>query len=155
VPAINVLLDFRFDTSGFFTNHPDRIATIRAAAADVGARFSDTLAAIPFPGTPGDVWKAHFKRPSGVGQDEEVTNLLVPANSIVGFAGARELRGEPERASSALDVVGSAAWNELVRGRGQANSFGPAATDYSPWGGSISYDLLRDWHFGIDPPGNP
>jgi len=36
VPTINVLYDFRFDTSGFFTNHPDRIATIRAAAADVG-----------------------------------------------------------------------------------------------------------------------
>ena len=36
VPTVNVLFDFRFDTSGFFTNHPDRIATIRAAAADVG-----------------------------------------------------------------------------------------------------------------------
>jgi hypothetical protein len=155
VPTINVLFDFRFDTAGFFTNHPDRIATIRAAAADVGARFSDTLAAIPFPTTPGDFWKAQFKRPSGVGQDEEITNLLVPANTIVVFVGARELLGEPELASSALEVIGSANWNTLVRGRGQANSFGPGtATDYSPWGGSITYDLINNWHFGIDPPGN-
>src|SRR5262249_42928525 len=93
VPTINVLFDFRFDTAGFFNNHPDRIAPIRAAAADIGARFSDTLATIPFPTTPGDFWRAKFQRPSGVGQDEEVTNLLVPANTIVVFVGARELLG--------------------------------------------------------------
>src|SRR6187402_3505811 len=91
-PTVNILFDFRFETSGFFTNHPDRIAVIRAAAADIGARFSDTLDAIPFPSAPGDFWKAKFERPSGLGgQDTEIINLLVPANSIVVFVGARDL----------------------------------------------------------------
>ncbi|MBN9519980.1 FG-GAP repeat protein, partial [bacterium] len=155
VPTINVLFDFRFDTAGFFTNHPDRIATLRAAAADVGARFSDALAAIPFPSTPGDSWTAKFDRPGGVGQAEQVTNLLVPANTIVVFVGARDLIGELPLESSDRTVTGSFAWNDLVLGRGQANSYGPAATDFSPWGGSITYDLINNWHFGLEPPGNP
>jgi hypothetical protein len=152
-PTINVLFDFRFDDAGFFTNHPDRIATIRAAAADVGVRFSDTLAAIPFPSTPGDSWKAEFDHPSRISSPEEVTNLLVPANTIVVFVGARDLVGNLTQESSDREVTGSVAWNDLGRGRGQASSFGPAATDYSPWGGSITYDLIANWHFGIDPPG--
>lgn len=153
-PTINVLYDFRFDTAGFFTNHPDRIATIRAAAAELGGQFADTLTAIPFPTTPGEFWKAQFERPSGVGQDEEITNLLVPSNSIVVFVGARDLFGEPVEASSGRDVFGSPAWNDLVRGRGQANSYGAGtATDYSPWGGSITFDLFNNWHYGLEPPG--
>ncbi len=155
VPTINVLFDFRFDTAGFFTNHPDRIATIRAAAADVGARFSDTLTAIPFPSAPGDAWTAKFDRPGGVGQAEQVTNLLVPANTIVVFVGARDLIGELTLESSDRQVTGSFAWNDLVLGRGQASSYGAAATDFSPWGGSITYDLINNWHFGLEPPGNP
>ena len=82
-----------------------------------------------------------------------MTNLLVPTNTIVVFVGARDLLGEPTRASSGRDVVGSATWLDTVFGRGQANSFGAAATDFSPWGGSITYDFINNWHFGIDPPG--
>lgn len=152
-PTISVLFDFRFDTAGFFTNHPDRIATIRAAAADVGARFSDTLTAIPYPSAPGDFWKAKFDRPGGVGQAEEVTNLLVPANTIVVFVGARDLIGEFTLESSDREAGGSPTWYDKVFGRGQANSYGSAATDFSPWGGSITYDLIANWHYGIDPPG--
>ena len=104
---------------------------------------------------PGTVWKAKFNRPSGVGQPEEVINLLVPANTIVVFVGARELFGDPIETSSSREYFGSVEWGDLVLGRGQADSYGPAATDFSPWGGSISYDLIANWHFGIDPPGNP
>ena len=154
-PSINILFDFRFDDTGFFTAHPERITTLRAAAADVGNRFSDELAAIPFPSAPGNAWKAKFDRPSGVGQPEEVVNLLVPANTVVVFVGARELIGERTVESSSREVAGNFDWNDLVLSRGQAGSYGPAATDFSPWGGSISYDRLADWHFGIDPPGNP
>jgi hypothetical protein len=154
VPAINVLFDFRFDDTNFFTGHLDRIATIQAAAADVGARFTDTLNAIPFPTAPGDSWKAKFDRPSGL-TTEEVANLIVPANTVVVFVGARELLGEPTRASSDREATGTPVWFDKVFGRGQANSYGTAATDFSPWGGSITYDLINNWHFGIDPPGNP
>lgn len=153
-PAINVLFDFRFDDSGFFTNHPDRIATIRAAATDVGNRFSDTLAAIPFPANPAtNFWKAQFDHPSRINSPEEITNLLVPANSIVVFVGARDLVGPLTVESSNRAVFGNFDWNNLVIGRGQANSYGPQATDFSPWGGSITYDLIANWHFGLEPPG--
>ncbi len=153
-PTINFLFDFRFDGIGFFTNHPERIATLVAAAEDVGSRFSDNLSAIPFPTSLGDFWKAKFDRPGGVGQPEEITNLPVPANTVIVFVGARELLGEKTLESSSREVFGTAAWNELVLGRGQPDSFGPAATDFSPWGGSITFDSIANWHFGIDPPGN-
>lgn len=151
-PTINVLFDFRFD-NGFFINNPDRIATIRAAAADLGERFADTLEAIPFPTTPTDYWKAKFDRPGGVGQPEEVENMFVPENTIVVFVGARELIGNFTLESSDREAGGSPEWYDQVYGRGQANSYGPGATDFSPWGGSITYDSIANWHFGIDPPG--
>jgi hypothetical protein len=155
VPAINILFDFRFDDLGFFTDNPDRITTLRAAAAEVGALFTDELSSIPFPSSPNDSWVAVFDRPGGVGQEEKVVNLLVPENSIVVFVGARELFGDKTEESSGREVYGSAEWTDIVLGRGQENSFGLEATDYSPWGGSITYDLIADWHFGLEPPGNP
>lgn len=155
VPTINFLFDFRFDDAGFFTSHTDRIATIRAAAADVGARFSDTLAAVPYPTAPGDFWKAKFDHPSRISSPEEVVNPLVPANTVVVFVGARELIGPLTLESSGREAGGSPTWYDAVFGRGQPNSYGTAATDFSPWGGSITYDLIADWHSGTDLPGNP
>src|SRR5918995_5948611 len=113
-PSISVLFDFRFDDTGFFTDNPERITTIRAAAKDVGDRFADELATIPFPSVAGDSWKAKFNRPSGVGQEEEVINLLVPANTIVVFVGARELFGDPIETSSSREYFGSVEWGDLV-----------------------------------------
>jgi hypothetical protein len=149
VPSINVLFDFRYDT-GFFTNHPDRITTIRAAAADVGSRFTDTLAAITYPTTPGDFWEAKFDRPGGVGQPEEIQNLLVPANTIVVFVGSRGLSGTQTVESSDRAVSGGFDFSNLVLGRGQPSSYSAGATDFSPWGGSITFDSLTNWHFGLD-----
>ncbi|MFO0852484.1 MAG: VCBS repeat-containing protein [Gemmataceae bacterium] len=155
--GLRFVFDYRFDDTGFFTDHPDRIAVLNQAAADVASRFTDELTAIPYPTTPGDFWKARFRRPSGAGQDEEVLNLLVPANAMVVFVGARNTGLGDDGlidASSWVDVSGSADWINTVRGRGQTNAFGSAATDVGPWGGSIAFDQFDDWHFGIDPPGN-
>jgi hypothetical protein len=156
VPArLNVVFDFRFDDTEFFTDHPDRINVLRAAASDIADRFDIDLNAIPFP-TPGNSWKAKFDRPSGVGQDEEVINLFVPENSVVVFVGARELVGNDLiQVSSDREVFGSAEWNDTVLGRGRPSAFGPAATAFSPWGGSIAFDQFNNWHFGLEPPGNP
>src|SRR6476620_4753281 len=90
VTPVKFLFDFGFDI-GFFTNHPDRIAVLKAAATDVAARFTDTLTAIPYPSNPPEHWIAEFDRPSGTGSAEEITNLLVPADTIIVFVGAREL----------------------------------------------------------------
>src|SRR6187399_2426218 len=109
-PAVKFLFNFGFD-QGFFTNNPDRINTVRAAAADLSSRFTDTLAAIPFPATPGDHWTAEFDRPGGVGQAESVENLLVPADTIIVYAGARELVGDRFLTSTGQQVFGSADWN--------------------------------------------
>ncbi|HET6572263.1 MAG TPA: VCBS repeat-containing protein, partial [Fimbriiglobus sp.] len=114
------------------------------------------LTAIPFPSVLTNSWKAQFNRPSGVGQDEEVVNLIVPANSVYVFVGSRDVGvNEFFAVSSRLEVTGDADWNTLVRGRGQPDSFGPAATDVGPWGGSIAFETFADWHFGLQPPGNP
>src|SRR5262245_16959497 len=81
---LNVIFDFRYDDTGFFTDNPERIATLNAAAIDIGNRVTDTLAAIPFP-TAGNTWNAVFDNPSSVlniGDPEQIQlpNLLVPGN---------------------------------------------------------------------------
>jgi hypothetical protein len=114
-PAVNILFDFRYDTSEFFTDHPDRVTVLRTAAADVASKFTDTLAAIPFPAA-GDSWRAQFDRPSGLGEFVEITNLPVPANAVVVFVGARDLPGtELVRPTADREASGTAQWQELAR----------------------------------------
>src|SRR5262245_26931009 len=125
VPALQVLFDFRFDDTGFFTEHIDRVNVLRLAASDVTSQLRDELAAIPFP-TAGNSWKARFDRPSGVGQAEEITNLPVPANAIIVFVGARDVGiddGGLIDASTGREATGSADWQQAVGGRGQSNAF--------------------------------
>lgn len=147
------LFDYRFDDFGFFDNF-DRRTLLQQAADDLAANFTDTLAAIPSPSAPGDSWRGIFDRPGGFGQEEEAVNATIAEDTILVYAGARDFLFDWVETSSDREVFGSVAWQETILGRGQSNSFGPTATDFSPWGGSITFDLFADWHFGIDPPGN-
>ena len=154
---LRVQFDFRFDDTGFFRNNPERIAVLQAAADNVVARFEDDLSPIPLPyPNGGNSWKAQFIHPSDIAEhQEEITNLVVPADTIIIFVGAHDMLGDGLlKVSSERVATGSQEWINLVYGRLQPNSFGPTATDFSPWGGSLAFDLINNWHFGMDLPGN-
>src|SRR5439155_11843345 len=91
VPAVTILLDYSFDSSGFF-NDPTRRAILQQAVNEVGSHLNAALTAIT-PGG-GNSFTASFFNPAN-GQQAQVANLSVPANAIVVYVGGRAMsRGE-------------------------------------------------------------
>ena len=136
-PAITINLDYRFDSAGFF-NDPARQATLQLAADTLGSRLNDSLTAIVPSG--GNTWQAQFTDP-GTGVQASIPNLVVPANTVTIFVGARHLPsgGElGEGGPGGFSANGSQDWLATVVARGQTGALGPDGeqTDFGPWGGS-------------------
>ncbi len=148
--GVTVQLDYRYD-NGFFTNpaqYPQAIAA-KAALENAAACYSmylDHLSAIQ-PG--GDnTWSARFYSPSD-GIWTALSGLVVPADTIVLFVGARNLGpgGLGTGGPGVLSVSGTSAWRDTVWYRGQAGASASQPTDFGPWGGSITFGQSISWHF--------
>jgi hypothetical protein len=118
---------------------------VEQAAADVGRLFGDALEAIA-PGG-GQSWTARFTDP-GTGLSASLDDLFVPADSIVVFAGARDLGGTTlgRSAPGTASTIGAAGWSANVQLRGQVGAGAPVPTDFGPWGGWLSFDADTPWH---------
>lgn len=139
-PALTIQLDYSFDTSGFF-NDPARRRVLEAAVNEVAARIDSSLGAI-LP-SPGNSWTASFIHPS-TGQMQTITNLVVPADTLIVFVGARDLPGVEAGTGGfgGWSATGSSTWLSEIstRGTGQA----------MPWGGSLAFDNRgTDWSFSL------
>ena len=148
---ITVQFDYTYDT-GFFTDHPERQATLQFAA-DSLTRFLDNLDAITPSG--GNTWKAQIARPD-TGALLYVPNPAVPADTLIVYVGARDMsdalgKGGP----GGYTASGSPAWLNTVSTRGEANATCLLPTDQGKWGGHITFDAAPDWdwYFGLDPAG--
>src|SRR5262245_1973450 len=86
-PSVTIQIDYRFDTLGFF-NAPNRRAVLQLAADTLGSQLQDHLEAI----TPGgeNNWSASFRHPA-TGAPVELANLAVPEDTLIVFAGGRNL----------------------------------------------------------------
>jgi hypothetical protein len=138
VPALNIIFDYSFDTAGFFSD-PGRRAILQQAANDIAGHIDTSLAPIA-PGG-GNYWNATFFNPAD-GQQASVSNLYVPADTIVVYAGGRAFSGAEAGVggNGGYGGGGSSDWLSTLQTRG--------ASGYSLWGGSIAFDLNRDWFFG-------
>lgn len=149
-PAINVLFDYSHDSSGFFSSHPQAEALLQQAAQIIGGQISSSLSAIT-PGS-GETWTASFNDPS-TGAADYVTNLNVPANTIIIYAGGRNYGGSVlgDGGPGGEAAAGPGSWTNLVQYRGQTGTCA-----YGPWGGQISFDTSTNWSFGgyNSPPGS-
>lgn len=147
---VTVQFDYTYDVQGFFdaVAHPERRQILELAAASV-VRFADDLAAI-VPG--GDNWwDAGFWRPDTGGWDYAVHNLVVPADTLIVYVGARDLPvalGEGGPGSYWAPSIPS--WIETVKARGESGALLATPTDFGPWGGSIAFDSSPGypWYFG-------
>ena len=154
VVAIDIRFDYSYDTEGFFAD-PLRRQNLEAAASVYESWFVDQLAPIDATGI--NSWNAVFPNPA-TGDDISLNNLLVPTNSVVVFAGGRDLGGQT------LGVGGPGGWDargtqefiDTISLRNQGETSGNAAVDYAPWGGAITFDTTelsgetRDWWFGLN-----
>jgi hypothetical protein len=135
-------------TGDFFFDHPEARTTLQFAA-QAFEPFADQLTALPA----SPAWTARFTNPDTGAAAVSVSNLAVPANTLVLFAGGRDLAGNQVAAAG----PGTA---DISLSRGQGTITGSLADDFATWGGSIALDTLdsglpRNWHFGIDEPPAP
>jgi hypothetical protein len=154
VPAITFLVDYTYDTQGFFTNATRR-QVLEAAAAAVATRLNDSLAAITPSG--GNNWTRSFFHP-GTGSIQEITNGSIAADTIIIYAGGRELGSTLGQGGfGGWGGSGSQAWLDTLSARGQAGALGnqQSQTDFGPWGGSLTFDTTTSWYFSTNAAGLP
>ncbi|MBN9516990.1 FG-GAP repeat protein [bacterium] len=142
VPAVNIVVDYSFDASGFFAD-PARRAVAEQAAADLGSRLGTPLAAVT-PG--GNTWTEFFTNPA-TGGDASVRNATLAADTLTIYVGARELGGSTvgEGGPGTYSASGTSAWRTLLRGR--------APSGVTAWGGGVAFDSSTNWFFGASPAG--
>src|SRR5688572_2191057 len=155
-------IDYSLDTNGFFlpaAQNPFGFdgdaakAQLQRAANLFADRFVDDLGAItPRIGMFGIpyTWEPQVRHPA-TGSDHVLGNIAVPANVIKVYAGGRILSGTTLGVGGpgGYGASGLDEWFDEIDGRGQAGALGVAPTDFSPWGGSITFDTVgTNWHFG-------
>ncbi len=145
---LSIRLDYSMDAAGFFGSQ-ERRTSLQFAADSIIRKFSDQLTAIQPTGT--DQWTARFLNPATGAQDTR-NNLVIPANEILIFAGARALNaGELGRGEKGGFTASSTsqAFIDTVKARGQPGAIPSPATDFGPWGGTVTFSPTANWHFGL------
>lgn len=159
--ALTFVVDYTYDTLNFFDTQAKK-DVFEAALASVGDNISDELAAIT-PVSP-ESWEINFSHP-GTGATQTVYDPTIPANTLVIYAGGRDL------ASPTLAQAGPGGYSvtacfgspgnlcDQAEYRGElGETRGPTATESAWWGGSITFDTNlssgQTWNFGdlSDPP---
>ena len=154
--GIEIELRYDYDTSGFF-NQPGAKETMRACANFFEDILVDQLEEINA-ATSGDnrnTWTALPRHPA-TGNSLEIVNLVVPEDTLIIYLGARDLPGSTAGvATSGLSVSGVQNFLDQVLYRSQTGASDTPATDFGPWGGSISFDTRkfdgsnRPWNFSL------
>jgi hypothetical protein len=135
VPAIAIQFDYSRDTAGFFAD-PNRRAVLQRAADDLASHLSANLYAI----TPGGAnsYTMSFFDPA-TGQYVSVANRALPANTIVVYAGGRDLTGYEAGIGGygGYGASGTQDWLNTLQGRGPGGMM--------LWGGSLAFDTTTNW----------
>ncbi len=145
--ALSIVIDYRFDTNNFFDTQ-EKKDLFQQVANMFAARITDNLSAISPSGS--NTWEAVFTDPAS-GQTATVSNLNVATDTIVIFAGGRDLSGGTLGVGGpgGYNARGSSSWLAIVDRRGQSGAAGNNPTDFGPWGGSITFDTNgTNWFFG-------
>jgi Matrixin len=152
--AISIVFDYSLDTNNFFNTQAKRDVLDTAAA--VFEVFTDSLDAI-VPGTVynqgtpsefSDTWQASFTHP-GTGAAYTITDMTVPADTLIVFAGGRNLSGNTLGIGGpgGFSANGISSFVDTVSGRGQAGATAPVPYDFGPWGGAVSFDTPNNWNY--------
>ncbi len=147
--ALILNIDYSYDANGFFADQARR-DTLQAAASYFENLIIDDLTAITSGGV--NQFDAIFSNPAS-GANEVISGFSVAADTLTVFAGGRALGG------SALGIGGPGGFgasgtsafinNAATRGE-TGDTQGPSATDFAPWGGSITFDTSANWYFDSD-----
>ncbi len=149
--ALTLQFDYSFDALGFFDDQARR-DRLEAAGNLIGGLLLDDLDAI----TPGGVnsWNAVFFDPA-TGLQTSVADLVVPADTLIVYAGGRDLPGTAigEGGPGGFSGGGFQSFLDTLNSRGEPGALANPETDFGPWGGSITFDTLTTWNFDAGLPG--
>jgi hypothetical protein len=144
VPALTIRFDYSLDSAGFF-NDPTRRFALESAANQLASRLDADFDAI----APhlGNFWSLLLNSPSS-GQQVEIPNPIIPADTIVVYAGAYNLGGTEagEGGFGGYRAGGDSFWLNTIQTRGTSG--------FSLWGGSLAFDIDTNWNFSTNPPAN-
>ena len=144
--ALKIDLRYDYDTQGFF-NQPGAKEAMRKVADTYEALIHDSLSAIDPAAYPGSSWSAKFTHP-GNGTQITVPGLVVPADTIIVFAGGRSLGGPAGiGGQGGFNASGVQEWGNLLNSRGEPGALASPKTDFGPWGGAITFDPTLQWNF--------
>ena len=152
VGAINIEIDYSYDTNGWF-NPAERRLALEKAAEFYENLISDTLLRIDPSEFSQASWTVSVRNPQ-TGGTVSLTNPVVPEDTIIVFAGARELGGNVrgQGGNSGYSAGGFNSWFSRIRARGNpgADVSQPSqATDYAPSFGFVSFDTTTDFNFSL------
>lgn len=146
---IDIVFDYRYDSSGFFTGaNSSRQNLLETAASAFETRFQDNLTAISPSGS--NTFDASFFQPDN-GNSTRISNFSVAADQIVVFVGAYNIPGTlAVGGPGGFSGGGSSLFLDNARSRGQEGELLSPPTDYGPWGGAISFNSTSNWYFDPD-----
>ena len=126
-PGLRVRFDYTYDMSSFFDTQ-EKKDLLQLAGDILLSAMGDDLAAIVPDGS--NTWTAVFENPA-TGAEERITDLVVPANELIVYVGARDLgdsgTGAQEGAVAgpgSLSASGSADFGQTAATRGERGAAG-------------------------------
>ncbi len=140
--ALTINFDYSYDTSGFF--NPDRSTILEAAGNRITSRINDSLGAINSSGV--NQFDPIFSTPDGSGTTT-INGANINADTLTIYVGAQSFSG------NTLAQAGPGGFSSsrgIDTSRGQGTTLGPTATDFGPWGGSMSFNANTNWYFDTD-----
>lgn len=181
-PAINVVIDYTYDSYGFFnpatTQGQQARASLEAAAGFLSDILEDSFVPVeappdyistsgPFSTTYSWDWEIRFTNPGG-------SNLVVIDNPTIAqdefriYVGAKELGGNTLGTGGPGGFSSSSGGGYYTNAQLQEilaideafsdalNNRGQGAGDYGRWGGVLSFDTTTDWNYNhlVDPTSN-
>jgi len=140
--AITIEFDYTYDSGNFFSaSHRDIMA---AVAQDVGARITDSLAAITSSGP--NSYLAGIELLNAGAAD--TGPISVAADTLRVYVGANALGGTTlGQGGTSYKAQGTSDFIDLVSTRGQG---APASENFTPTTGEIVFDSDTDWYLDND-----
>jgi len=156
--AISIQFDYAYDTNNFFVLHPQAKTLLTTAGNYFSGIIQDNLLAINSGG--GNHFNTTFFHP-GTGVTKTINDFSVAADTITIYAGGRPLSGFTSGTGGyggySLSGTSTFVSNAITRGetgpvRNGYPTAGTLATDFAPWGGSITFDNdgSTSWYFDTD-----
>jgi hypothetical protein len=152
VSAVNIEFDYVFDANNFFNTQAKK-DVLNAAGSFFSGIIQDDLTAINSAGS--NVFDARFSNPAS-GALTTINNFSVDADTLIVYAGGRTLSGSTlgMGGPGSFSAGGTSTFvdNAVTRGETPTTSGvqGSSATDFAPWGGSITFNTGASWYFDPD-----